>query len=251
MTTQQFDPEIFKGKNFDERVEIRRGLIAKYGTSLPAQDQGESMFGNRGKDVVDAQGNVLPKRGDSEAFENKTFDERVQIRQKMIAAYGSSLPEADEENHMGGNSKNQEDSAKSNFANRVNKRKVIAQILDNPSVSALKKKDIRENKDEYIEDPNIFIEDNGDVKYITTAKERKRVVYEYMPSSKLEIDKEDHFNGSWGASLSRAKKMTKNHFPVFHIPWRNKKEYFATYQLDEVEAVKSIISDQEFHRVRF
>jgi len=101
--------------------------------------------------------------------------------------------------------------------------------MEDPVISHAMKNDIEDNKEEYIEDPNIFISPDGSVKYITDAKERKRVVYEYMASSKIEIQKKDHFDGSWGASLKRVKKLNKNHFPVFLIPWRQKKEYFATY----------------------
>lgn len=176
------------------------------------------------------------------------FTQRVEIRQKMIAAYGSSLPEADVE--MKSTKKKAEEVGSSSFGQRVQKRRIIANILANPNVSSALKKDLDENKDEYIEDPNIFIQDNGNIKYVTESKVRKRVVYEALPSSKLEIDKVDHYSGGWGASLKRAQKMNKTSFPVFHIPWKNKKECFATYQLDEVEAVKSIISDKEFYRVR-
>lgn len=36
--------EMFEGKNFYERVALRRKLIEKYGTSLPAEAQEHSFF---------------------------------------------------------------------------------------------------------------------------------------------------------------------------------------------------------------
>lgn len=168
----------------------------------------------------------------------------------MIAAYGSSLPQADEEMKSG--NKKSQDSSKSDFNSRVTKRRVIANILDNPDISNVHKKDIKENSEEYINDPNIFISSDGTIKYITDSKERKRVTYDYMPSSKIEIEKKDHYSGGWGASLKRAKSLNnETSFPICYIPWNDKKEYFQTHRLDEVEAVKSIISDKEFYRVSF
>jgi hypothetical protein len=117
MSAPQINPEMFEGKDFHERVALRKELISKYGTSLPAKDQGGSMFGKK-DEVKDAQGNVIPERGDLEAFEGMDFSKRVEIRQKMIAAYGSSLPEADEEKKSS-NKNSQEDSTKSNFNQRV------------------------------------------------------------------------------------------------------------------------------------
>lgn len=249
MSKPHITPEMFEGLNFDERVQLRRDLISKYGTSLPAQDDSGSLFNGKQSKVRDAQGNEIPAVGDLKAFKGKNFDQRVEIRQKMIACYGSSLPGVDEES-KGKKNEKEESSNKSNFNQRVHKRKVIARILSSSKISSKKKRDIEENKEEYIEDPNIFVSEDGNVKYITDAKERKRVVYEYMASSKIEIDKEDHYEGGWGSSLKRAKKMNKNHFPVFHIPWNTKLEQFSTHQLNEVEAIKSIINNNEFYPVR-
>ena len=91
MSNPDITSEMFEGLDFDERVQLRRDLIAKYGTSLPnAQDDSDGLFSK--KKVTKKNGNVLPERGDETAFENLTFDERVEIRKKMIAAYGTSLP---------------------------------------------------------------------------------------------------------------------------------------------------------------
>ena len=178
MSAPEISAEMFEGKNFDERVKLRKELIAKYGTSLPKKDAPSTLFGLKKKQVKDEKGNVLPALGDMDAFEGLTFDERVNIRSKMIAAYGSSLPEADVEKKGGNNKKSQEDSKQSSFNERVQKRRIIHRILQNPNISKSLKDDLETNMDEYIEDPNIFIEEDGQVKYLTTSKERKRVVYE-------------------------------------------------------------------------
>ena len=67
------------------------------------------------------------------------------------------------------------------------------------------KEDLRDNGEEYIEDPNIFLAPDGSVKYVTESKERKRVVYEPLGSSKYEMEKVDTFEGSFNASLVKAK----------------------------------------------
>lgn len=251
MPKPKITPEMFEGLNFDERVALRRDLISKYGTSLAVADEETgNLFGSNKKKVMDAEGNELPAVGDEDAFKGMDFKQRVEIRQKMIAAYGSSLPQADAE-ESGGKKNKEEDSSKSSFKQRVGKRRIIAEILENPNISSQKKTDIRENKEEYIEDPNIFVSNDGNIKYITDSTDRKRVVYEHMPSSKIEIDKKDTYTGGWGSALSRAKKMNKTSFPVCYVPWNNKKEYFQTHHLDEVEAVRSIINDKEFYPVRY
>jgi len=113
MSQPEITPEMFEGLKFDERVKLRRELIAKYGTSLPKGDEPSKLFGDKHSGVKDASGNELPVRGDLKAFEDLKFEERVQIREKMIAAYGSSLPEADVE--QGTTEKKKEDLVKSNF----------------------------------------------------------------------------------------------------------------------------------------
>lgn len=167
----------------------------------------------------------------------------------MIQAYGTSLAGVKEIKQDSDKNKKKEDITKSNFNERVNKRRVIVEILANQGISNQKKKDLQDNREEYIEDPNIFISNDGNVKYITEATERKRMVFEPLPMSKLEIDKKDIYSQSWGSSLSRAKKMKGNQFPIFVVPWDEKKQYFNTNMLDEIEGIKSIISNQDFYPV--
>ena len=42
-----------------------------------------------------------------------------------------------------------------------------------------------------------------------------------------------------------------NSFPLFYVPWNDKKEYFQTGRLDEVQAIKSIIDSEKFYPVSF
>jgi hypothetical protein len=118
------DPKIFEGKNFDERVKIRKDLIAKYGTSIPGQEnEKRSVLGNK-TEVKDASGKILPPKGDPKAFEKLNFNERVELRKMMIAAYGSSLPDADEEKpkNKDKNTKGSEAINKQSFDERCKKR---------------------------------------------------------------------------------------------------------------------------------
>ena len=108
-----------------------------------------------------------------------------------------------------------------------------------------------QNKEEYVLDPNIFIQADGDVKYITDSLERKRVTYEYEPGSKFMIEESDKYDGSWGGSLSRARKMaSSNKFPVFVVPWDDNKQFFKTKSLDDFESVRNVINESQFSPVR-
>lgn len=110
----------------------------------------------------------------------------------MIQAYGTSLVEATEKKKEFNDKKSKkEEVSKSDFNDRVNKRRTIVEIMANPQIPTLKKKDLQENKQEYIDDPNIFISNDGNVKYITEATERKRLTFEPLATSKLEIEKVD------------------------------------------------------------
>jgi hypothetical protein len=137
----EIDPNIFEGKSFDERVKIRKELIAKYGTSLPGQDhENRPILGNKAS-VKDASGKILPPKGDPKAFEKLNFDERIELRKKMISAYGSSLPDADEEKpkNKQKNTKGSEGINKQSFDERCKKRQLLLDIMNNQRVSKEKK----------------------------------------------------------------------------------------------------------------
>jgi hypothetical protein len=65
---------------------------------------------------------------------------------------------------------------------------------------------------------------DGDIKYITESEDRKRIIYEFDPSSSFLIEQKDEFDGGWGSSLARAKNLkTKSKYPVMYVPWDDQK----------------------------
>lgn len=248
----EIDPKIYEGKNFDERVKIRKELIQKYGTSLSGQEhEGKSILGLKNV-KKDASGKNLPAKGDLKAFDNLKFDERVKLRQQMIQAYGSSLPDEDEEKPKLKKSNGTSGGAIQSFEERCKKRKIILDILSNPGISHDKKKDILQNKEEYISDPNIFVQADGDIKYITESNERKRVTHDYDPVSNYLISQTDDFKGSWGSCLARAKQLKEqSKYPVMYVPWDEEKQWFKTESLNEIEAVRNVIGESSFKPVTF
>jgi hypothetical protein len=170
----------------------------------------------------------------------------------MIQAYGSSLPDEDEEKPKLKNSNGTSGGPTQSFEERCKKRKIILDILSNPGITHEKKKDILQNKEEYISDPNIFVQANGDIKYITESNERKRVTHDYDPVSNYLISQTDDFKGSWGSCLARAKQLKEqSKYPVMYVPWDEEKQWFKTESLNEIEAVRNVIGESSFKPVRF
>ena len=244
--------EMFEGLNFDERCKLRRELIAKYGTSLP-RDQADQAATAHKKDSSDRRGSL--DVNNTKQFENLNFEERCALRRRMINKYGSSLPDKD-----GGQdqalkrkkevSKKKGKGALAPYEMRVQKRRLIMSLQEKKMVSRSKLQTILDNKIEYINDPNIMIDEEANICYITDKKVKEQVLYEEIPGWRSEILVNDGFDGGWGAALKRAKLLgRKTRFPVIYLPWDSKNHVFPTYQLDEVKAAKHLLTNKQFHYV--
>ena len=242
--------EMFEGLNFDERLKLRRKLIAKYGSSLP-QSQADQAATAHKMDLSDR----LPSLdiNNTKQFEKLKFDERLSLRRKMIAKYGTSLPskDANQAKLKQESSKNRENANIAPYEMRVQKRRLIMKLEKQKSVSRTKLQNLLENKIEYINDPNIMIDEDANICYIAESKVKEKVVYEEISGWRSEIMVIDDYDGGWGSALKRADMLgRKTKFPVVYIPWDDKHQVFPTYQLDEIKASRHLLTNKQFRYVR-
>lgn len=237
------DPRIYEGKSFEERIEIRNKLIEKYGTSLKRMNQDEEIFDKeKEKKSVDL--------ADPKIFEGKKYQERLEIRKKLIEKYGTSLVEGKKEDIVKKTKKSNQGAKKADFDTRVQKRRIIARIEGNKSVDPIKKKIIVQNKIEFINDPDIIIDDDANICYVTDKKVKERVEFKKKPGIASEIMKGDSFNGSYEKALKRAKTLAGlKPFPSFYVPWSPSRGVFRTSYLDKVKEVRSLITNRDFYPV--
>lgn len=237
------DPEIFKNKNFEERLKIRRELISKYGTSLKDNNKENNSIFNKKGDKENTQNIENP-----EIFKNKNFDERLKIRRELISKYGTSL--FNEKKTKKNNSKKKTENA-SDFESRVTKRRIIAKIEENKNLNKLKKKVILENKIEFINDPDIIIDEEANICYITDKKLKEKVVFKKNPGVSSEIMRGDEYDGSYGGALERARRLHLNaRLPVFYVPWSESRGAFRTSLLDRSKSASVFISNRDFYPVK-
>lgn len=250
------NPKIYEGKNFQERLEIRKRLIDKYGTSLPGADQPTPNFG-----VDDKKGQEDKKKmelSDPKVYEGKGFDDRIEIRRKMIEQFGTSIlgdtgkKMAKKGKEEGGRKKTK--SKRANFEMRCQKRRIISKIENDKMIDRSKKRAILENKLEFINDPDIIIDEEANICYVSDSKVKERVDYRMIPGIATEIMKGDSYDGSYNGAIARARKLfhkTRRSSKVYYVPWSVSKGAFRTSLLDESKKVKSIISNRGFFPVSY
>lgn len=113
------------------------------------------------------------------------------------------------------------------------------------------KKDLEANLDEYLQDPNIIFSPEGKIHYISSSKDKKRIVYVPCTASDFEIKQRDEFDGSFRSSLQRARTMATNaQFPVVILPWDESRQTFELEYLDKHELVKELMQAKDFEFVR-
>lgn len=196
-----------------------------------------------------------PKLGDEKVFEGKKFEERIIIRQKMIKNYGTSLANADEEKqtkHVSPNIAEQssQKNSESTFDQRVQKRRIAYELLKNPNVPTSLKKDLEANFEEYLQDPNIIFSPDGKIHYISSSQDKKRIVYIPTTGADYELKQRDSFDGSFGASLDRARRMALSaQFPVVILPWDESRQTFELEYLDKQEQAKDLMQSNDFQTV--
>lgn len=239
------DPKIYEGKSFNERLEVRRKLIEKYGTSLNNKNQDGGTFEKK----TEGEDKEKLKLTDPKIYEGKKFNERLEIRKKLISQYGTSLIEGKKEEKK---EKKKEGKQKiADFDTRVKKRRIISKIENDKKIDRQKKKVILDNKLEFINDPDIIIDEEANICYVTDKKIKEKVEYKKIPGVGTEIMKGDEFSGSYQRALDRARILaTKNLFPNYYIPWSESRSAYRTSLLDRVPSVKAIISNKEFYPVR-
>lgn len=245
------DPKIYEGKSFQERIEIRRTLIEKYGSSLPQEDQ--QGVGLRKESEKEAEKKKKLELNDPKVYEGKSFGERIEIRRRLIDQYGTSML-GEEDTSMAKKEKKEKKKkpTQASFEMRCQKRRIISNIERNKLIDRSKKKMIMENKLEFINDPDIIIDDEANICYVSDKKVKERVDFRMIPGISTEIMKGDSYDGSYGGAITRARKLfhrAKRSTRVYYVPWSISKGAFRTSLLDESKRVKSIISNRGFFPV--
>jgi len=245
--------------DYEDRIKLRTELIAEYGSSLaPDQQKNPDDRLQQELDKVKAEreknaaGDPNLKLGDKKLFDGKDFDERVELRKQLIDKYGTSIA-AKLDNGKGNQEKDEEkndDFDDDDFDLRIKKRRIIMKLDDERRIPMSKLEDIKDNKLEYVTDPNYIINEQGDVYYVTDKKVGKRITYEPIVGYQAEVDSEDNFEGSYKDALLRTNDLKKNAFPVIYVGWDEKREMFKTHELDEIKATEHLMGEREFFPVR-
>jgi hypothetical protein len=252
---------MFEGLDFEQRLQKRRELIAKYGTSLPPSSAPnphsklqEELEKVRHEKEKNEEKEAEVDLGNKDLFKDKNFEERLELRRKLIDKYGTSLATKyhghGEEQEKKKDEELNDNGELNEFDLRIKKRRIIMTLEDKKEIEKSKLNDIASNKLEYVHDPNIIIDQQGDVYYVTDKKLGKRVTYKPIPGTVSELNNVDKFEGSFSQAVERTKDLKRSKFPIIYIPWDRKKKRFRANELDEMKATEMLMGEREFHPVR-